>query len=81
MRQEKIKCLTIKRLEEMKKRKMTLEQFADLINKSDEWKSSFVQIIKDNGWTDLTHEMWKVCSDGQNVIYFDDKFIAQIKAI
>ena len=47
----------------MKKRKMTLEQFADLINKSDEWKSSFVQIIKDNGWTDLTHEMWKVCSD------------------
>lgn len=65
----------------MKKRKMTLEQFADLINKSDEWKSSFVQIIKDNGWTDLTNEMWKVCSDGQNVIYFDDKYTAQIKAI
>ena len=65
----------------MKKRKMTLEQFADLINKSDEWKSSFVQIIKDNGWTDLTNEMWQVYSDGQNVIYFDDKYTAQIKAI
>ena len=65
----------------MKKRKMTLEQFADLINKSDEWKSSFLQIMKDNGWTDLTNEMWQVCSDGQNVIYFDDRYTAQIKAI
>ena len=65
----------------MKKRKMTLEQFAELINKSDEWKSSYDQIIKDNGRTELTHEMWQVCSDGQNVIYFDDRYTAQIKAI
>ena len=33
------------------KNKMTLEEFADLINEADEWKLEFDDIIFANGWT------------------------------
>ena len=32
----------------MENKKMTLEQFADLINKSDEWKLEFDTLIQQN---------------------------------
>ena len=62
------------------KNKMTLEQFADLINKADEWKLEFDDIIFVNGWTPIFDE-WHVCHDGKNMIYFDDKGIAKVKSI
>ena len=70
---------TIKRETEMKN-KMTLEQFADLINSSDEWKLEFDDIIVANDWTPIFDE-WHICKDGKNVIYFDDNGQAQVKPI
>lgn len=70
---------TIKRKTEMEN-KMTLEQFADLINSADEWKSEFDDIIVANGWTPIFDE-WHICKDGKNMIYFDDNGQAQVKSI
>ena len=70
---------TIKRKTEMKN-KMTLEQFAELINAADEWKLEFDDIITANEWTPIFDE-WHICHDGKNIIYFDDKGQAQVKAI
>ena len=60
--------------------KMTLEQFADLINAADEWKSEFDDIIVANDWTPIFDE-WHICHDGKNMIYFDDNGQAQVKSI
>ena len=60
--------------------KMTLEQFADLVNAADEWKLEFDDIIVANGWTACQDE-WHVCHDDKNMIYFDDKGIAKITPI
>ena len=60
--------------------KMTLEQFADLINSSDEWKLEFDDIIVANGWTAMQDE-WHICHDDKQMIYFDDKGIAKITPI
>lgn len=70
---------TIKRKTEMEN-KMTLEQFADLINEADEWKSEFDDIIVANDWTPIFDE-WHICKEGKNVIYFDDKGQAQVTSI
>lgn len=60
--------------------KMTLEQFADLINAADEWKLEFDDIIVANGWTAIQDE-WHICHDGKQMIYFDDNGIAKITPI
>ena len=60
--------------------KMTLEQFADLINEADEWKLEFDDIIVANDWTAIQDE-WHICHDGKNVIYFDDNGQAQVKSL
>lgn len=70
---------TIKRKTEMEN-KMTLEQFADLINEADEWKSEFDDIIVANDWTPIFDE-WHICHDGKNMIYFDDNGQAKITPI
>ena len=70
---------TIKRKTEMEN-KMTLEQFADLINEADEWKSEFDDIIVANDWTPIFDE-WHICHDGKNMIYFDDNGQAKVKSI
>ena len=62
------------------KNKMTLEQFADLINEADEWKLEFDDIIFANDWTEIFDE-WHVCHDGKNMIYFDDNGKAQVTSI
>ena len=62
------------------KNKITLEEFAEVINKADEWKLEFDDIIFANGWTEIFDE-WHVCHDGKNVIYFDDKGIAKVTSI
>ena len=60
--------------------KMTLEEFAELINKADEWKLEFDDIIVANGWTACQDE-WHVCHDSKQMIYFDDRGIAKITPI
>ena len=64
----------------MKNKTMTLEEFAELINKADEWKLEFDDIIVANGWTPMQDE-WHICHDGKNVIYFDDNGQAQVTSI
>ena len=41
------------------KNKMTLEQFAELINGADEWKLEFDDIITANDWTPIFDE-WHI---------------------
>ena len=62
------------------KNKMTLEQFAEVINKADEWKLEFDDIIVANDWTPI-FDAWHICHDGKNMIYFDDRGIAKVKSI
>ena len=66
------------------KNKMTLEQFAELINKADlrelDFDDDVFDIIFANDWTPIFDE-WHVCHDGKNMIYFDDKGIAKVKSI
>ena len=58
----------------------TLEEFAALINEADEWKLEFDDIIVANDWTAIQDE-WHICHDSKQMIYFDDKGIAKVKAI
>ena len=60
--------------------KMTLEQFAELINEADEWKLEFDDIIVANDWTAIQDE-WHICHDGKNMIYFDDNGQAKVTTI
>ena len=60
--------------------KMTLEQFAALINEADEWKLEFDDIIVANGWIPIFDE-WHICHDGKNIIYFDDNGQAKVTSI
>ena len=62
------------------KNKMKLEEFAALINKADEWKLEFDDIIVANGWTEIFDE-WHVCHDGKQMIYFDDNGKAKVTSI
>ena len=69
----------------MENKKMTLEQFAALINAADEWKlefefDDFFDIIVANGWIPIVDE-WRLCHDGKQMIYFDDRGIAKVKPI
>ena len=64
----------------MKNKKMTLEQFAELINAADEWKLEFDDIIVANDWTAIQDE-WHICHDGKNMIYFDDNGQAKVTTI
>ena len=64
----------------MKSKTMTLEQFADLINSSDEWKLEFDDIIFANDWIKMQDE-WHICHDGKQMIYFDDNGKAQVKSL
>ena len=60
--------------------KMTLEQFAELINEADEWKLEFDDIIVANDWTEIFDE-WHICHDGKQMIYFDDNGKAKVTSI
>lgn len=51
---------------------MTLDVFAELINNSDEWKTSFNEIIEKNGWEDLTDDEFNICRDGNKLLTIDE---------
>ena len=62
----------------MKKQVKTLEEFAELINSSEEWKLEFNEIIKVNGWEDLTDDDWNICREGNRRLTFNEETIAVI---
>ena len=68
----------------MKNKTMTLEQFAEVINAAYPWELDFdddiFDIIVANGWTPIFDE-WRMCHDGKQMIYFDDRGIAKIAPI
>ena len=68
----------------MKNKTMTLEQFADLINAADlrelDFDDDVFDIIFANDWTPIFDE-WRMCHDGKQMIYFDDKGIAKVTSI
>ena len=68
----------------MENKTMTLEQFAEVINEADlrelDFDDDVFDIIFANDWTPIFDE-WRMCHDGKNMIYFDDKGIAKIKSI
>lgn len=59
----------------------TLEQFKDLINGTDEWRLSFNEAIRENGWQDLTGTPYGICSDGRRKIVLDEYGKAEIVEI
>ena len=63
--------------------KMTLEQFAALLNAADLLEleiDDICDIIVANDWTPIFDE-WYICHDGKQMIYFDDRGIAKVKSI
>ena len=63
--------------------KMTLEQFAALLNASDLLEleiDDICDIIVANNWTPIFYE-WYVCHDGKQMIYFDDNGQARVTSI
>lgn len=67
----------------MKNKRMTLEQFADLINAADLCElevDDISDIIVANGWIPSFDE-WQICHDGKQMIYFDDNGQAKITPI
>lgn len=70
--------------EEYKKtQKMTLDEFANLINKSEDWKLEFNEIIENNNWlADYEdEESYKICQSDTELLYFDDNGKAQTRAL
>lgn len=59
----------------------TLEQFAELINASEEWKPSFNSIIEANGWKDNTGEEYGICESDTEILEFNEsgKAVARSK--
>ena len=55
----------------------TLEDFAELINASDDFLPVFTEIINKNGWADLCGEdEWLICSDGEYRLEYDCNGVA-----
>lgn len=67
----------------MKIKIKTLEEFAELINLSEEWKLEFNEIIKANGWEDLTDIEYEICREGNRKLILNDvaeAIIVEIKS-
>lgn len=50
----------------------TLEQFAELINESREWRADFYSIIESNGWEDLTGDYYNICRSNNRTLYIGE---------
>lgn len=60
----------------------TLEEFAELINSSEEWELYFNEIIEANGWEDLSDDDWDICrEDNRRLTFVEERegMIAVIK--
>ena len=59
----------------------TLQDFADLINSTDEWLPCFSEIIKENGWNDECFDQWGICSDGKERLELKESGEAVVRTI
>ena len=57
---------------------MTLEEFRDLINKSNIWHPYFFDIITINKWIIEGGDFEKICNDGKSLLRYNKKGIAEI---
>ena len=58
---------------DLSKMKMSLSQFADIINEADEWSNEFKKIIEYNGWKDTSGvDQWSICESATEKLNFDD---------
>lgn len=60
------------KVKDMEMKIKTLEEFAELINSSEEWKLEFNEIIKENGWEDLTDIEWEICREGKRRLILNE---------
>ena len=60
------------KVKDMEMKIKTLEEFAELINSSEEWKLEFNEIIKENGWEDLTDIEWEICREGKRMLILNE---------
>lgn len=58
----------------------TLEQLVEYINERDEWSLDVSDIIKSNGWQDITGEERGVClnAEGNEMVIINDEGKAEI---
>lgn len=57
----------------------TLDEFAELINNDDEWRSKeYEDIIVANGWNDDTASKWGICSTDTESLEFNEEGIAVV---
>lgn len=58
----------------------TLEQLVEYINERDEWSLDVSDIIKSNGWQDITGEERGVClnAEGDEMVIINDEGKAEI---
>ena len=58
-----------------------LQDLADYINDADGWPENIREIIKANGWEDLTNEENnKICRDGCDILLFDNNRKAYVES-
>ena len=50
----------------------TLEQLAAFINAADEWPLEVADIIRSNGWEDLTADGGNICASPEGLVYIND---------
>ncbi len=50
-------------------REYTMKEFADLLNSSVAWRQEFSCIIRNNGWSDLTHQPFGICENSRESIH------------
>ena len=64
-------------------KKMTLSEFAELINSADEWKLEFNEVISANDWySDYSEEeSYKICQDDTELLYFNDNGQAETRRL
>lgn len=59
--------------------KITLQEFAEIINSADEWRLEFNDIIEQNGWVDETGNEFGICSNGEQRLVFNEAAEAVLK--
>lgn len=60
---------------------VTMQQLAVLVDSFNEWKISFNEVIKANGWIDETGEEYGICSNGKQRLQFNANGVTEIQKL
>lgn len=64
----------------MKTKIKTLNELADIINACDDYPNTIVDAaIKENGWKDEQETCFGICSNGTEVLEFNERAIAVVR--